>query len=199
MKHSTQTLQRETKIFAFAAPALQENSGAGAANVMGILDQADDVIFPGFWTPVLADFLTNGFVPVGHKWDELPVAYPTIAEERGCDLYTEWTFHSTQAAQDARTVARERIAAGKSMGLSVGFLCAEDGILWFKNGAGAAGIRREAGFDLSLFDADGDTRPQDNLPRAHEMRQIVRVFDCARALQHGVRGDRCQGRNRAHA
>ena len=152
---TTTPLQRETKIFALTAPDLQLNTGAGAANVMGILDQAGDVIFPGFWTPVLADFLTNGFVPVGHRWDELPVAYPTVAEERGADLYTEWTFHSTQAAQDARTVAKERIAAGKSMGLSVGFLCADDGIVWFKSGQALLDYATKQGIDLSLFDVDG--------------------------------------------
>ena len=154
MKHTTQP-QRETKIFTLAAPDLSENSGAGAASVMGLLDQADDVIFPGFWTPVLADFLTNGFVPVGHDWSILPVGFPTKAEERGADLYAEWTFHSTQAAQDARTVAKERIAAGKSMGLSVGFVCASDGIVWFKNGAALLEHAEKQGYNLSLFDVTG--------------------------------------------
>ena len=102
---------------------------------MGVLDQAETHL-PRLLDTRAGDFLINGFVPVGHKWDELPVAYPTLAEERGCrPVYgMDVPFHPGRAGR-AHSCAQERIAAGKSMGLSVGFLCADDGIQWFKSGA----------------------------------------------------------------
>jgi len=146
---------RIQKVFTLAAPDLSDNTISGAASVMGNMDQAGDVIYPGFWTPVIDDFLQNGFVPVGHNWNDLPVAYPVLAEERGNQLYTQSVFHSTQAAQDARTVARERIDAGKSMGLSVGFMIADNGYKWFKSGNELLAHAKSTGCDMSLFDTDG--------------------------------------------
>lgn len=131
---------------------LKENSLSGAAAVMGNIDAHGDVIFPGAFSSALPEFLRSGFVAVGHDWDDLPIAYPTLAEERGRQLYTEATFHSTQDAQDARTIASERIAAGKSVGLSVGFFVAEDGSQWFETGIKLLEFAKNNGYDLSMFD-----------------------------------------------
>lgn len=125
----------------------------GASSVMGVLHRNADVIFPGFFRPALAQFLKDGFVPLSHEWDGLPIGYPIVAEERGNQLYTEAEYHSHQAAQDARTVARERLSAGKSVGLSVGYLPDYDnGVKVFENGPALLKYARESGCDMKLFD-----------------------------------------------
>jgi phage head maturation protease len=132
---------------------LKDNTLTGAAAGIGNLDSHDDVIFPGAFSPaVIAEFLRSGFVAQGHEWGDLPIAIPVMAEERGRMLYTEATFHSHQDAQDARIVASERIAAGKSVGLSVGFFCGEDGCMWFESGVKLLEFARNNGYDLALFD-----------------------------------------------
>lgn len=124
----------------------------GVASVMGNLDSADDVIFPGAYSACLPEFRQSGFVAVGHEWDELPVAIPTMIEERGTALYAECRFHSTDEAQAARTVCQERLAAGLSVGLSVGFLCSPEDCMVFPDGRSLLAFAQANGYDLSLFD-----------------------------------------------
>jgi hypothetical protein len=135
------------------AATLTENQLSGAAAVIGNLDSYRDVIFPGAFEEALPDFLKNGFVAQGHEWDDLPIAMPQVAEMRGRALYTEALFHSHQAAQDARTVARERLEAGLSVGLSVGFFCDwKQGQMDFENGQKLLDFARANGYDMNLFD-----------------------------------------------
>lgn len=151
---------------------MEENTLSGNASVMGILDSYSDCIFPGAYKKAIPGFLENGFIPVGHNWSELPIAMPTKAREDGQNLYCEAVFHSHQAAQDARTVCRERLANGLSVGLSVGFMPDyEMGVAWFDDGVEATGLKaglvyfdsgesmlkfaKSAGYDLKLFDAKG--------------------------------------------
>lgn len=137
---------------------LEDNRLRGAAAVMGNLDRGSwirDVIYPGAFSGkgVLKDFVANGFVATGHKWRELPIAMPMSAEEVGNELQCEAMFHSTQAAQDARTVAKERLANGKSVGLSVGFgVDYEDGAHIFQNGKDLLTHAEGMGCDMDLFD-----------------------------------------------
>ncbi len=148
-------LKRETKILEMKAPTVQDNCIKGKASGIGNLDRGNDVIFPGFFKNVLKDFLANGFIAIGHDWAALPIAMPTLAVEQGRDLYSEATFHSTQAAQDARTVCIERKAAGLSVGLSIGFSVANDGYAYFDTGKELLAFAKAQGYDLSLFDAKG--------------------------------------------
>lgn len=144
------------KSYEIKGAKLTENMIAGAAAVMGNLDSYADVIFPGFFRPVLKGFMANGFVSVGHEWYELPVAMPMVAKEIGNELYTEAVFHSTQSAQDARTVCMERLGAGKSVGLSVGFMPDYDaGIQRFSSGADLLAYAEGTGCDMTLFDVAG--------------------------------------------
>jgi phage head maturation protease len=139
-----------------AGASLADNTITGAAAVCGNLDSYKDVIFPGAFDAALPDFLKNGFVAAGHEWDELPIAMPNLAEMRGAALYTEATFHGHQDAQDARTVASERLAAGLSVGLSVGFMCDWDGgRMDFESGPKLLEFAQNNGYDLSLFDVAG--------------------------------------------
>lgn len=134
-----------------------KNTIAGAASVLGVMDRSwwNDVICPGAFTRAIAAFRANGFVAVGHAWDELPVAMPTVCEERGNQLYCEAEFHTTQDAIDARTICEERMAKGLSVGLSVGFRIADDGCARFEKGSDLIAWAVGKGYDMSLFDVAG--------------------------------------------
>jgi phage head maturation protease len=149
---ATQPIRKRFAIKA-ADAALEANTLKGAAAGIGNIDSHGDVIFPGAFSPeVLAEFLRSGFVALAHEWDDLPIGYPTIAEERGRMLYTEATFHSTSEAQDVRAVASERIAAGKSVGLSVGFFCQMGDCIDFPNGMELLTYARGLGINMDLLD-----------------------------------------------
>jgi phage head maturation protease len=139
---------------------LEDNFLKGNASVTGVLDRGREVIFPGAWKSCLASFRQNGFVAVGHDWRALPVAMPTSVKEVGNQLQTEAQFHTTQAAQDARTVCTERLAKGLSVGLSVGFMLdfGDDESLpyvFFENGQKLLDFAKANGYDMSLFDTKG--------------------------------------------
>ena len=128
----------------------------GVAAAIGNMDRGGDVIFPGAFQACLEGFLATGFVPLAHRWDELPIAMPVKAQERGRELFTEAVFHSTGPAQDARTVCMERIALGLPVGLSIGFSLEEGDSKGFRSGADLldfAESRDEA--MTELFDGPG--------------------------------------------
>lgn len=77
-------------------------------------------------------FLKDGFGALNHEWGSLPIATISTAREDDRGLYVEGQFHSTPDAQAARTVVRERLERGKSVGMSIGYKVADDE---FKDGA----------------------------------------------------------------
>lgn len=97
-----------------------EFSGYGAT--FGNVDEGGDVILKGAFSDAIPSFLERGFVPVGHDWMGLPIATIADAKEDDSGLFFKAAFHSTTAAQDARTVMMERMDRGKFVGLSIGFL-----------------------------------------------------------------------------
>jgi phage head maturation protease len=156
------------------AASLTDNYLKGAASVMGVMDSQDDVIFPGAFKSCLNDFLKNGFVPVGHDWSSLPVAMPMIAREEGNQLYTEAQFHSTDEAQEARTICVERLANGLSVGLSVGFMPDYDAVAWFENGKALLNFAEKSGADMSLFDTKGIAK---NTDYCRAITNVKRLFE----------------------
>lgn len=145
-------MKRIRKMFEVRGASLDENRISGGPAVMGNMDRGADVIYPGAFKSALPEFLKSGFVAVGHKWDELPVAMPVSAQEKGNVLHSEAVFHSTPAAQAARTVASERLAQGLSVGLSIGFGMENDDFAFHPNGATLLAHAQKSGCDMSLFD-----------------------------------------------
>ena len=96
-------------------------SFSGYGSVFGNVDSYRDVVLPGAYTDTVTDFLKSGFVAVGHDWGSTPVAYPTEAREDDYGFRFSAAFHSTDEAQAARRVMRERLDAGKTVGLSIGY------------------------------------------------------------------------------
>ncbi|HET7128924.1 MAG TPA: HK97 family phage prohead protease [Gaiellaceae bacterium] len=106
---------------------------SGYAAVFGNRDDGGDIIEPGFFANVIEDFLREGFIAWNHDWSD-PVAIPIEAREDGVGLYSAAEFHSTPRAQEARTIASERQAAGKQVGLSIGYEIAPGGATIEKDG-----------------------------------------------------------------
>jgi HK97 family phage prohead protease len=106
-------------------------SGYGA--VFGNRDDGGDIIEPGFFDDVLPDFLHEGMLAWNHDWGS-PVAMPKAATEDAVGLAMVAEFHSTAAAQEKRTIAAERLAAGLTMGLSIGYEIAPGGAVLKQDG-----------------------------------------------------------------
>ena len=147
---------KRLKHFALKAESLDGNTLKGAAAAYGNIDSYRECLFSGFFKSCLPDFRKSGFVSLSHRWSGLPIAMPTLAVERGRELYTEADFHSTQEAQDARTVCRERQEHDLLMGLSVGFgLDWESDMVRFDNSTKMLEYAKANGYDMSLFDEKG--------------------------------------------
>jgi len=130
-----------------------ENQFAGIANVIGVIDRGGDVIAPGAFVDALDGFLRKGFVGLSHDWDALPIAMPDAAEERAGGLCVSGTFHSTRAAQAARSVVRERLDRGLQVGLSIGFRADAADCVGFRSGADLLVYTRREG--LTSLDEAG--------------------------------------------
>jgi len=112
----------EHKAFPLAAFKVDASSGefSGYASVFGNEDAGGDIVEPGAFTKAIPAFLRDGFISWSHDW-ATPIALPTDAREDERGLLLSGRFHSTPTAQEARTIAAERAAAGKRTGLSVGY------------------------------------------------------------------------------
>lgn len=111
----------QRKVFPFALQKANNGEFSGYASTFGNVDAQKDRVMPGAFAKSLPAFLASGFLTDGHDWNE-PIAFPTEAYEDARGLFIAGSFHSTSRAQRVRTIARERPAAGKEMGLSIGYL-----------------------------------------------------------------------------
>lgn len=93
----------------------------GYASVFGGLDSYGDTIQPGAYTATLDEFVKSGFIAWSHNWDQM-IGTVSSATQDSKGLLITADFHSTPEAQQARTIAAERLARGKSMGLSIGYV-----------------------------------------------------------------------------
>lgn len=117
----------------------------GYASLFGVLDSGGDVVESGAFKGSLDGFLNDGFISLGHDWDGLAIGTIAEAKEDRKGLYIRTEYHSTTQAQEARRVAAERMARGKSVGLSIGYEIKDGGA-----DRGKDGIRHLR--DLGLFE-----------------------------------------------
>lgn len=115
-------LLHEYKAFA-EFKLLDDNTGGfeGYASVFGVRDDGGDVVEPGAFKDALGAFLIDGFISLGHDWDGLAIGTVAEAQEDARGLFIRTEYHSTTLAQEARRVAQERMARGKTIGLSIGY------------------------------------------------------------------------------
>lgn len=128
MRISNETV---VKVFSLTGE-LSDNSFEGVAAGIGNLDRGRDVIAPGAFTGTLEAFVRDGSAMMAHAWSDVAIGYVNDAAERESGLFVRATFHSTAKAQEIRTVMAERLAAHKTVGLSIGFRIEDD--KWFENG-----------------------------------------------------------------
>lgn len=96
----------------------------GYVSIFGNLDDGGDIILEGAYPQeVIDDFLKSGFTAHSHIWDvdTGQIGYPMSARADSTGLWVDHKFHSTDDAQRIRTKARERLADGKEVGLSIGY------------------------------------------------------------------------------
>lgn len=114
-----------TKQFAEVKFSGMDGSGpgefSGYASVAGVLDSGGDIVEHGAFLADLPSFLEHGFIGLGHDWAGLAIGTVADAHEDEHGLFLKGEYHSTPEAQQARQVAMERMARGKSVGLSIGF------------------------------------------------------------------------------
>lgn len=117
----------ERKVFPLSGASI-DAAGAldGHAAIFGNRDEGGDIVLPGFFAGVLDEFLASGFMSWSHDW-QTPIGIPTSAVEDARGLHVTASFHSDPESQRYRTIAQERLAAGKTMGLSIGYEVAPGG------------------------------------------------------------------------
>jgi len=102
------------------ATVSDEGRFEGYGAVYNNVDDGGDEILPGAMASAIPGFLKSGFISWSHEWS-IPVAYPKGASEDAHGMYIDAQFHSTPTAQEKRTITKERLDAGLSMGLSIGY------------------------------------------------------------------------------
>lgn len=118
-------LTREIKMLDSDASGASSAGGfTGYASLKGEVDSFGDVIQPGAYQN-LAEFVERGFIAEGHDWYGSPIGYVKSAVEDDRGLLIEAAFHNTERAQMVRQVMTERMAAGRSVGLSIGFFATD--------------------------------------------------------------------------
>jgi HK97 family phage prohead protease len=128
------------------AMAEREGRLEGYAAVKNQVDRQGDVIADGAFSN-LADFIREGFVTVAHRHERLPIGYIEEAREDDYGLWIAMRFHQTAGGQSAYTVAKERLAAGKTVGLSIGYVPRA----WRWETRGTQRVRRLTQIDLREF------------------------------------------------
>lgn len=93
----------------------------GYASTFGNVDSYGDIVRPGAYAECLSDFVRDGWLAIGHEWGVLGAGFFTDAKEDAHGLLVDAAFHSTSDGQNARTVVRERLAAGKTVATSIGY------------------------------------------------------------------------------
>lgn len=100
-------------------------SVSGYLSTFGNIDRGKEMVIRGAFVKHLDAFVKNGFFALNHNWDVLPIGTITDAHEDDFGLHFSADFHSYPAAQEARTVAMERLARGKSVSTSIGYQVAD--------------------------------------------------------------------------
>jgi HK97 family phage prohead protease len=104
------------------------------------VDRQNDVIEPGAVDNV-DEFLSEGWIALSHDQAKLAIGYPIDAIQDSTGFLVTAKWHSTPAAWDARTVVRERLAAGKDVKASIGYVSRPDGES-FERGRDGQVVRR---------------------------------------------------------
>jgi HK97 family phage prohead protease len=98
---------------------------SGYASVFDVVDRQREVTKASCFAETLTRFATAGVIAWQHDHAR-PVAVALECREDSRGLFLRGAFHSTADGQMARTVVTERLDAGKSVGLSIGYRVVRD-------------------------------------------------------------------------
>jgi HK97 family phage prohead protease len=94
----------------------------GYRAVHSVIDEGGDILIPGAFKDCIDEYLASGFTAHSHVWSfSEAIGFPVKAYEDSHGFFVVSRFHSTADAQDIRTKAKERLAAGKTVGFSFGY------------------------------------------------------------------------------
>lgn len=97
---------------------------SGYANLAGIVDEYDSLFEPGCYQELDA-LKRDGFISHGHNWGEFGPGFITEVRSDSKGLWISADFHGDAESQALRQKVQERIAAGKTVHLSIGFFTLE--------------------------------------------------------------------------
>lgn len=145
---------RQARQFELRAEDMTATQGGmkGMAMMYGRMDSYMTVFAPASATASLPDFVKNGSFLSGHEADDLPIGYVVSAIDNGLGVEVELEYHTTEEAMNARTVAMERLKAGKKVGLSLGFNIGN--YVECENGEALLNMAMGMGMDLNNFDVE---------------------------------------------
>jgi HK97 family phage prohead protease len=129
----------------------------GYASVWDSVDRVGDLVRRGAYEATLGTFIRDGAICWGHNQSD-PVATIDDAEENSKGLRITATFHSDERAQTARSIAQERLARGKGMGLSIGYSVPPGGSK--RRGDGVRELTKVALYEVSLVSLPAEPRAQ---------------------------------------
>lgn len=143
------------------AQAKMEGDGktlTGYGSVFGNVDLDKDIIDHGAFAEGMAEFLADGFLGWMHDWGYAgpPIGLFTEATEDDHGLFLSARFHSTDLAEQARVWVQERLAAGKSVGLSIGFRI----LGWERDAAGLRHITKAKLYEVSVVTVPANPKAQ---------------------------------------
>lgn len=131
----------------------------GYGSVFGNVDLDKDVIDRGAFAEGLAEFVRDGFLGWMHDWGDWsgpPVGYFLDASEDDHGLALSARFHSHPNAEQVRSWTAERLTAGKSVGLSIGFRI----LGWERDAAGTRHITKAKLYEVSVVTVPANPKAQ---------------------------------------
>jgi HK97 family phage prohead protease len=128
------------------------------AACFGNLDRQGDIIEAGAFDN-LDEFTRDGWIALNHDQQSLPIGYPTAAVQDDKGLRIEGQFHSTPEAQAVRTVARERLRAGKAVKTSIGYVTRDESFEK-SNGRMARRIKRLSVYEASFVNLPANSQAE---------------------------------------
>lgn len=95
----------------------------GYANVLNVVDSYGERTVPGAFAQDIPEFIGKGYLAVDHEWEvkDGAIGYIVEAREDATGLWFRAEFHTDGKSQDIRRKVAERLAAGKEVGLSIGY------------------------------------------------------------------------------
>lgn len=147
---------KRTRELEFRATETEQPGAVGVANWIGGIDSYSTITHPNspaFSESERAWTVENGAFLSQHKWGSNPIGFINEVTVEGRSLMMDVAYHSTDDAEEARTIAKERKDAGKSVGWSIGFDVQR--YEWFENGAKCIAALEARNEDMSKYDVEG--------------------------------------------